>query len=313
MRIPVAFALLFSASVASAQPRPAQAKPAPAKPAAPGKPVCAPSFADKYRVAIVGTDAVGCWKEQGKPETCVAISPSGATRSVVPPSAAAAPTTAEIRDVDGKKSACAGTTCVKVGKKLGAAIGKLAAEAAKPDYVGPEATPTVSTDLKLASVGGVPWSIKGDKPLKLRPPAEYKKTKGEKPGGGMTAIVGNFATSGWSNCAGPCGMDVVIDTVGKNKGKWFPGGIPLALDDKRAAIAPSEAEGKLTVIDVKTAKQLHSVTLAEGAIEGTRAVRIDDSNLAVMWDGMDGWMMAFVSLKADQAPSVTQKSIPKCP
>lgn len=298
--------------IAGAQPKPAPAKSAVKAP--PPKPVCAPSAA-QTRMALVGNEPVACFlEEEGKPETCLTSAVAGTSRFVAtPPKATKEARATEVRDDGGKPSACAGAKCVKLGKKLVAAIAKVKQTAAGDEGMGIDPTPYVSADLKLVALDGKAWSVKGDKVLKLTAPVEYKENKLEKPTNLGFEIVGNFGVSTWSNCAGPCGYSVVTDTAGKNKGPWFPAGFYVTLDDKRLVVVPSDADSQLTVIDPVSGKQLHTLQLGDGVLESMSAVKVDASNLGLVWFDGTGWTVANVGMPEGAKPTLTKRTIPACP
>ena len=320
MKLRVAAILLTMSSIVYAQPKPPAIRPSPMKPPAPA---CGPANVESTRIALVGNDTVVCWKEFEKPETCAALAATGGPRKAPPPPVTApAARTAEIRDAGGKLSACAGDKCVPVGKKLAAAIAKHAADQAKEkaeqgaNYVQWDKSPYVSKDLKLATVGADAWNIKSDKKLKLSPPSEYKKSSPDKPTLSSVEIVGNLGIAFWTDCAGPCGYSVVFDANGKNKGKRFAAGEAIPLDDKRLAVVSGEVDSGMTIIDIKSAKQLAKLEFGGGALEGgLGSVKVDNNTLAVAWRSSepDEWTVGTIAVAPGAKPTMTKRSIPVCP
>jgi len=90
-----------------------------------------------------------------------------------------------------------------------------------------------------------------------------------------------------------------------------------AADPKLGNIEPINIDGcKGGALDDKTVAALSK----GGDPAGVRMVYPYDGTVfprgiegpLLMWDGMDGWMVANVALKDGQAPTVTKKTIPKC-
>lgn len=304
MKLWLALSILAPAGLALAQP---SKKPAP-------PPLCAPSFANTLRVAAVGADVITCWTEDGKPQSCIAVTPSGAPRKVPTPAVPLPAPAAEVRDEGGKPSACAGTKCVKLGNKLTAAIAAVNAKKAKEgaDYYG-DAVPHPTTNLEVVVIDGKAWNVRGDKLLKLKPPREYAKNKREKPGNSGVDVAGTLLIASWTDCAGPCTMAVVVDGNGKTKGDWFPAGKAIALDDKRVAILPEESDALVTVLDPATAKQLGTLRLGDGVLEGLQASKVDAQTIAAVWHDQ-AWKVVWISFPPTGSPIIaTTKEIPTCP
>lgn len=305
MKIWFALSILAPAGLALAQP---SNKPAPPPP------LCAPSYANTIRVVANGADVITCWTEEGKPESCIAVASTGVPRKVPTPAVPLPVPVAEVRDQGGKLSACAGATCVKLGKKLTAAIAAAKAKQAKEgaDYYG-DSIPHPTANLEAVVIDRTAWNVRGDKLLKPKPPREYAKNKREKPGNSGVEVAGNLLIANWSDCAGPCTMAVVIDGSGKTKGDWFPAGKAIALDDKRVAILPDESDAVVTVLEPATAKQLGKLRLAEGVLEGLQATKVDAQTIAAVWHE-DAWKVVWISFPPTGSPSLaTTKEIATCP
>ncbi len=303
MKLGLALSILAPASLALAQPA---RKPAP-------PPLCAPSFANTIRVAAVGADVITCWTVDDKPQRCIAVAPNRAPRKVRPPAVAQPKPSAKVRGKGGKLSACAGKTCVKLGEQLTAAIAAANAKQAEGGYYG-DAVPHPTTNLEVVVIEGKAWDVRGDKQLKLTPPREYAaKDPSATAGNTGVDVAGDLLIANWADCAGPCEMAVVIDGTGATKGDWFHAGKPIALDGKRVAIIPEESDAIVTVLDPVTAKQLGTLTLSDGLLEGLQAARVDARTIAAVWHS-EAWNVMWISFPPTGSPTITTtKEIATCP
>jgi hypothetical protein len=241
----------------------------------------------------------------GKPGTSVPFAPAAA--------AANSDHAAEIREEGGKLSTCFAGKCAPLGKKLVAAIAK-GRDKAQTDGVA--FTLSGTTDLKVVAVGSQAWSVSGDKALKLKPPKDYKKEGGDKPQGGQVDIVDELLVSGWSNCAGPCGMSVVATSAGTNTGAWFPAGEAIVLDDKRFVVFPEDSTATATVFERHTGKPLGELRLGDGALQGAAAARLDGETLVALLPLESGGAYNLVRLKFPTTGAAsfgaTWATIPEC-
>jgi hypothetical protein len=288
MKLLLCSALLGLSSLAAAQPA--------ARPAPPA-PQC---VADNGNVELIvtATGVTGCWNADS-PTKCFALSLSAAPKSVGNPVALApTPPAVEVRDEGGKPSVCAGAKCKKLGKKTARAT---ADWYSVPDTKAAE----VTSDLKVVVIGLEAWNVGADKLLKLKPPAGYKKS--DKPELLRIEAMGKFLISSWASCGGPCAMSVLADSSGANKGPWFPAGTLIKLDDKRTVIVPSDARADLTEIEATTGKQIGTLHLADGALEGVVAVRVDESSVVATWQDhtAHAWKIVWIGIPAGKSPSIT--------
>jgi hypothetical protein len=236
-----------------------------------------------------------------------------------PPPLPAGDHAAEVRDDAGKLSVCRDTTCQPLGKNLVAAI---AAARAKAKQAGTTCSLSATTDLKVVTLGDgatslwtKPWNVAADKPLELKPPREYAGSHEAVPGGGDADAMDELLIARWASCAGPCAQSVIATTAGINKGKRFPAGNAIVLDDKRFVVVPSDADGTATLFERHTGKRLGQVVLTKGAID-TLAVRLDDSTVLAVLDGGAGdpVILERVVFPKDGRPSIGKvwATIPKC-
>lgn len=304
MRSLVVPVILLAASAAFAQPEkqkqmPVQpAKPMPPK--APAKAPCAPLDGPSPRWVIANGSVTACFAaDEGSPESCFAFSPTAAPKPVAaPPKAAPPKNDAEVKDDGGKLSVCVvGTPCKPLGKKLVAAIAKLAAS--QKAEGGTVSSPSATSDGKVVVTGGDAWVVAGDKKLAPKKPKEYGKGE-DKPDLGAIEVAGNAIIANWSNCAGPCGLSILIDAKGANRGKAFGSGVNLPLDAKRLAVFSIESANELVVIDLASGKQTSRVPLEMGGVTPASAAKIDDTNVVVAWQRENDWKLQFIATPMDK-------------
>jgi len=297
------------------------AKGAPASHPAPA-PMCAPSDDDaEYRLVADGPEVIACWRKKDKPaEKCVAATVSGRLHEVpTPPADDALASGATVREEGRKLSACAGSRCVKIGKKLAAAIAREKAKADKQgeDYYG-DPVPCPTTDLTVVGLAGRAWDVAHDKVITLKPPREYAKAKEGKPEFQGVRITGPFAIATWSSCAAEgCVHGVLFDAAGKNRGAWFSPGEAIMLDDKRAIVIPQGSEPIATVIDVATATQLGTLDLGplggDGTSDHLTAAKVDAGTVAVL-SVEQQLTLARIGISPAGVPSLTSTTkLPTCP
>jgi hypothetical protein len=278
--------VVFLSSVATAQP----------------KPDCVPSNAPRW---VVGTNqATACFpSDNGSSEQCFSIAPGRAPAKVAAPPIQKPIVTrsrAELRDVNGTPSACLGARCTSLGTKAAAAVA--AVKATLPTLAYPNGNLESADEAVLVSGDGkalvieeggtrAVWSIAGDKVIDLaRPSKNHVLMRVEVASGAL------FAT--WSDCAGPCGKTILVDSSGKNHGAWFPAGRAIGLDDNRVAIVPTDEGAVFRVLEAATGRQL--ATLPVKAV--SRAIRIDDKTLLLLRTGTDPkdqggiWELRFITV-----------------
>jgi len=285
-----------------------------AKPKAAVEEVCAPKDADAPRLAAAGGKVVACWRQDGADDACFELARAAAPRRLpdAPPAAPAPVPAASVRDTGGGPAACAGATCKPLGMTIRAAIAKARALGEDSQYT----TPRVSDDLRLLVVQNELFSIPDDRRVRLRPPADLA-AQPEPPRPAGVELAGTLAIASWATCAGPCLMSAVVDARGASQGGSFPGGTPVALDDRRLAILPMEARAAVTVIDRATGKPLGEVVLHDGTTSrGLLGIAADPQTLvALSWvRSPAGWQIVWLAAPPGAPPSVAaRQAIPSCP
>ena len=289
--------------------------------AAAAAPPCAPSSGEP-RIATADDTITVCFGTQAD---CIQLGKTEKDRKTVATPAPVTPAT-EIRDDGGKLSVCAGATCKPVGKKLAAEIDKakkIVAASPPDETIGPPITFAATTDLALVTMKiyaeGIDrvqlWSVAKDTRLTPKPPVEYKKTGETGEMMGLEAIGPTLVVE-WSACAGPCSEGVIVDASGATRGAWFPFGDGVALDDKRIAIVPDGATGKLTVLERRTGKHLGELPLGDGmtAILRAAVAKLPGADFAALYDDGQAIKVSRVSAPAGKPPAIVwTQAIDTCP
>ncbi len=296
------------------QPAPAQEPSQPPEP----EPLCVPRNTDAPQLAASGDAAgtiVACWKGDAPPEACFELSRAAAPRRIpevplVPP---VSEPRASVRDLDASLAACAGTTCKPLGPTIRAAIAKAKALGEGSPYT----TPHVSDDLRLLAIENKLFSIREDRRIWPRAPADLP-ARAEPPRLAGVELVGNLAIATWSTCAGPCLASAAVDGKGASQSRAFPGGVPLVLDDHRLAILPMEARATVTVLDRATGKLLGDAVIHDGTSPGMLGIAADAQALVAIEpapvQNPTEWRIVWVAAPPGAPPAIAARQVlPACP
>jgi len=257
---------------------------------------------DDLALHAEGSDPVVCWAGG-----CMRLDVSSSSAAMVarPPEAKGwLGPVAEVKP----DAVCVGTTCKPLGKKLAAAVAEFRKEAATntyPQFAG------ATTDLKAVFLGTQLWSVRADRPIKLKP----APTKGDTPAViGMTA-AGELLVVDWTTCAGPCTTMTIMDSTGRIKGREVAGGGPVFQLDAKRFVTISEYADAI-VFDLKTGAALGALDLdSEDAAGGVRAVRLDDSSFAVLFARGSGQELVVVGAPSEKGAKVHRSGgmwLPSC-
>jgi len=225
-------------------------------------------------------------RQDGAPDACFELSRGAAPRRLpdpAPAAAAAEAPAASVRDDGAGPAACAGSRCKPLGATIRAALAR-----AKALGEGGYTTPRVTGDLRLLAVENQLFSIADDRRVRPRPPADLPPSPAP-PRLAAIELAGDLAIASWATCAGPCLVAAAVDARGASRGRSFPGGTPVALDDRRVAILPMEARAAVTVLDRATGQPLGEAAIHDGTSHGMIGVAADAQTL--------------VALTATQAPA----------
>jgi hypothetical protein len=176
-------------------------------------------------------------------------------------------------------------------------------------------TPRVTGDLRLLVVENQLFSIADDRRVRLRPPADLPPTP-EPPHLAGIELVGDLAIASWATCAGPCLVAAAVDARGASRGRSFPGGTPIALDDRRVAILPMEARAAVTVLDRATGQPLGDAVIHDGTSRGMIGIAADPQALVALSAARApaGWEIVWLAAPPGAPPSVAaRQAIPSCP
>jgi hypothetical protein len=248
-------------------------------------------------------DPVICWGA-----SCMKLTDDGAAMVPPPPAKPAwfGPR-AEVRDEGGKPAVCSKAGCKPAGPKLAAAIVEERKSAAA-DGQTPRLAATA--DRKAVVVGSEVWSLAGDKPLKLKAPASYKRGGGDPPGIVGIDVAGDVLVVDWTDCAGPCTRGQIVDSGGKNKGADFAGGGPVfQLDAKRFVVISEYAEVQIFSL---AGKPLGAIQLGDEPSYYS-AIALDDGTIGVLREARGGHRLAVIQAYEDASARVTMDHfLPTC-
>jgi hypothetical protein len=285
--------------------------------AAPKKPLCVPGDTSAMTMFGSGGKAIACWEATGD---CMSIDDNKAVARLAPPKPPA-----EVRDDNGKVSACNAKTCKPLGKKLAAAVAKARAQgdAAKKDGAQWSGEITVTTDLALVAIDAPSvhddpaivelWNLADDKALTPKKPAVYGKDK--TPGLLSVQAVGGHAFATWSECGMPlCGKEIVVEPSGGNYSKAFDAGETYALDN-----------GTYVVVDATGLTLLDSAGRHSGALDLSMSSGTDGSTPTGAVIGADEIVVlsaytpddssrryVHVKISGSKAKVVSKGEIPSC-
>jgi len=208
--------------------------------------------------------------------------------------------------VDGAKATRpASATAPKLGRKAARAVAKAIA-----DNNGDASLVHYSADGAWATYQQHLWDVAKDREV-----AVQQRT----PDGANLATIafaGSAPIALFYACAGPCGVGYPLSASFKVVGKGFPGGDGIVLDGKRALIAPAQAEGKLSVVELKSGKVLGTMPLGDGmsAVIRSAAVKLAGDDAAVFYDTGDQAAVLRISAPAGKPPTVAKAiAVPACP
>jgi hypothetical protein len=214
---------------------------------------------------------------------------------------------AEIADKDGKPSVCLAGSCKAVGKKLAAAIGAERKRAvAESDYLYLAAT----DDGKAVVVHGQAWNVAGDRPLQPKKPSSYDRRE-DRPEVIGVAVAGNLLLVSWSNCAGPCTVDQLMDPSGKNRGASISGGGGAFRLDGRHFVVFSEY-ADIYVFDL--GGKLRGRISLDADPNSSQVIPLDEGTLAVLrTDGDEAHRLAVVDVREGNPPRIShERFLPAC-
>lgn len=206
---------------------------------------------------------------------------------------------------DGAKAMAPVKITRKLGKKAAAAVAK-----AVENNNGDASIVQYSAEGLWVTYQQHLWDVLKDKEVKVQQ---------------RTPDGANLATIGFANdapiglfyaCAGPCGVGYPLNASFKVVGKGFPGGDGVMLDDKRALIVPEQAEGKVSIVDMKSGKVLGTVPLGDGmsAVIRSASVKLVSGDVGVFYDTGDKAEVLRISAPAGKPPTVVKSTaIPACP
>jgi hypothetical protein len=261
---------------------------------------CAPG---EITAAAQGEDVVACWADG-----CMQLDLAGDTAHVIDRPAARPAWTdpsGEIRQAEGKPVACVGATCKPIGPKLAAALAAARSSEA-PLRV------SATTDLKAVVIGASEaWSLAGDRPLVLRPPAEDVAGFADKPAVRSIEVAREWLVVHWSGCDAPCTAAQLVDSAGKNRGKSVRGGGSLLqLGPKLFAVISERSD--VTLFDLGTGRARGAVALF-GVFRAGDAVRLADGRLAIADSFSSGTRITVIDASDPDHPTAgAGRYLPSC-
>ena len=96
----------------------------------------------------------------------------------------------------------------------------------------------------------------------------------------------------------------MYDSAGKKQGTSLASGVPIALDTRRVAIVPEQANNVVTVLDIKSHKQVGEVELPDGGtFDSPWAARVADDTLVTLVPQADT-KLVWVHAEAGKKPRI---------